>query len=278
MSLIKCYAIGPEEAKKFATEVLRDNFLIEDIVQPGKINFVYTHYDRMMIGAAQPLSRSLKLETYDELRASFFLERREIGIINIGGAGSIKADKQSFDLERLDCLYIGRGAKKVSFESHDKNAPAIYFMLSCPAHQTYPVSRLNQQEILPLQLGSSSAANERTLYKYIHNDGLQSCQLVMGVTVLKEGSVWNTMPPHHHSRRMEVYFYFGLKEDQRVLHLMGGPQETRHLFVANCQAVVSPPWSIHAGCGTSSYSFIWGMAGENKDFSDMDSVAISQLK
>ena len=272
------YALGQNEVKQFSTEEIRKNFLIETLFANDTVQFTYTHYDRMMVGGAKPVGGSVTLDTYPELRADFFLERREIGIINIGGTGSVEVDGNTFTLSKMDCLYVGKGARSVSFASHDGGAPALFYLLSCPAHESLPARLLKKEEASPLEMGSAATANARTIYKYIYLQGIQSCQLVMGLTVLKEGSVWNTMPAHVHDRRMEAYLYFDVPEGQRVVHFMGEPQQTRHLFVGNHQAIVSPPWSIHAGCGTGSYSFIWGMAGENKDYSDMDPVQIPDLR
>ena len=257
------YALGPEEVKKFTTQQLRRHFLIEDLMQDS-IQFTYTHYDRMMIGGTKPPIDQLALNTYAELRSEFFLERREIGIINVGGKGTIEVDGISWILSKLDCLYIGKGTRTVYFSSSSTAEPAQFYMLSCPAHENHPTRLMKKEEASPSELGTTATANHRTIYKYIHMQGIQSCQLVMGLTVLKEGSVWNTMPSHVHDRRMEAYFYFDVPEGQRILHLMGEPQETRHMFIANHQAIVSPPWSIHSGCGTSNYGFIWGMAGKIK--------------
>jgi 4-deoxy-L-threo-5-hexosulose-uronate ketol-isomerase len=267
-----------KEVSQMNTETLRENFLVENIFEPGKINWVYSHYDRMMIGAAIPGSGPLSLETFVSLKANYFLERREIGIINIGGDGTISADGIDIAISKLGCIYIGKGTKEVIFSSNDAANPAAYYLLSSPAHQTYPTRLFTKEEATPATVGSMETSNLRTIYKYIHLDGIQSCQLVMGLTVLQTGSVWNTMPSHVHDRRMEAYLYFDVPANQRILHLMGEPSETRHLVVADRQAIISPPWSIHSGCGTSNYSFIWGMAGENKDYTDMDPVAISDLK
>jgi 4-deoxy-L-threo-5-hexosulose-uronate ketol-isomerase len=272
------YAIGPEEVKQFSTEALRANFLLENLMQDDAINFTYTHYDRMMIGGAKPTANALSLETYPELRSEYFLERREIGIINVGGDGTVEVDGSSYALSRMDCLYVGKGARQVSFASTSAEAPALYYLLSCPAHKELPARLMKKEEATPVELGSTATANQRTIYKYIYLQGIESCQLVMGLTVLKEGSVWNTMPSHVHDRRMEAYFYFDVPEGQRVIHLMGQPQQTRHLFVSNHQAIASPPWSIHSGAGTSNYAFIWGMAGENKDYGDMDPVTAAELR
>ncbi len=272
------YAIGPNETKGYDTNALRENFLLQNLMQPNAINLVYTHYDRMIVGGAMPVDTEVELPQEAALRSEFFLERREIGIINVGGDGKVVTENTSYDLSKLDCVYLGKGTKSVKFSSNNAAEPAVFYILTCPAHKEYESHKMPKEEASPTTLGSIDTANERTIYKYIHLAGIQSCQLVMGLTVLNNGSVWNTMPAHVHDRRMEAYFYFDVKEGHRVFHMMGQPQETRHLVVANHDAIVSPPWSIHAGCGTASYSFIWGMAGENKDYSDMDAVSISDLK
>jgi 4-deoxy-L-threo-5-hexosulose-uronate ketol-isomerase len=272
------YAIGPNEAKQFDTQTLRENFLLQNLMQPDAINLVYTHYDRMIVGGAMPVAKTIELPNEPELRAEYFLERRELGVINVGGAGKVITENGEFELTKLDCVYVAMGTKKVSFSSNSADTPAIFYILSSPAHHAYETRKMPKEEATPSTLGSIDTANERTIYKYIHLQGIQSCQLVMGLTVLKNGSVWNTMPSHVHDRRMEAYFYFDVKEGQAVVHFMGHPQETRHMFIANNEAIVSPPWSIHSGCGTASYSFIWGMAGENKDYTDMDPVGITELR
>ncbi|WEK38208.1 MAG: 5-dehydro-4-deoxy-D-glucuronate isomerase [Candidatus Pseudobacter hemicellulosilyticus] len=269
---------SPKETSSMDTQQLRDNFLMPGLMQDNQVNLVYSHYDRVIIGGAKPAGQAVELPNDPELRADYFLERREIGIINVGGAGTVEADGESFSLNKLDALYLGKGTKKVSFKSADAKAPAVFFLLSAPAHQTYPNRKLGKEEASPVELGDQSTANRRTIYKYIHAAGIQSCQLVMGLTVLNDGSVWNTMPAHTHTRRMEAYFYFDVPEQHRVFHFMGEPTETRHLLIGNHDAIVSPPWSIHSGCGTASYSFIWGMAGENYTFTDMDAVAIADLR
>lgn len=269
---------SPKETRSMDTSGLRENFLIESLMQPEQVTLVYTHYDRMIIGGIEPVSQALELPNHPELRAGYFLERREAGIINVGGKGSILADGHTYELNKLDCLYIGKGVQSVTFQSHDSSSPAIFYLLSAPAHTTYATRLMKKEEVVPVQMGASSTSNQRTIYKYIFEEGIQSCQLVMGLTVLAEGSVWNTMPAHTHTRRMEAYFYFDLDPSQRVLHLMGEPTETRHLVIANHEAVISPPWSIHSGCGTASYSFIWGMAGENYTYTDMDPAPIDSLK
>lgn len=260
------------------TTQLRENFLLENIMQPGKITLVYSHYDRMIVGGVVPEGAAIDLPNEGELKAGYFLERREIGIINVGGKGTVHADGTDHALEKLECVYLGKGTNKVSFSSADAGDPALFYLLSVPAHQTYPNRKMTKTEASPVNLGDISTSNKRTIYKYIHNDGIQSCQLVMGLTRLEEGSVWNSVPPHTHTRRMEAYFYFDLDAAHRVMHFMGEPQETRHLVIANNEAVLSAPWSMHFGVGTSSYGFIWGMAGENKEFTDMDAVAIASIK
>lgn len=276
--MIERNTYSPGEVKKMDTQQLRDAFLVSSLMQNGKLNFVYSHFDRMIIGGIVPAIEKLHLEQYDALKSTHFLERREMGIINIGGEGTVMAGDESFTLNKLDCLYLGRGTENISFASADVNQPAAFFLLSAPAHASHPNTLVQNKDADATRLGAPETSNERTLYKYIHPDGIKSCQLVMGLTMLADGSVWNTMPAHTHNRRMEVYLYFDVKKEQTVFHLMGEPQETRHLTVADQQAVISPPWSIHSGCGTANYSFIWGMAGENQSFADMDFVAINDLR
>lgn len=259
------------------TKALREQYLVDQLFQSDQFQFTYTHYDRMIIGGVMPVKSELTLANPPALRADFFLERREMGIINIGGNGTVRAGGETFTLNKLDCLYLGKGTRDVSFQSQSGDNPARFYLLSTPAHRACPNRLMKAAEANPAQLGGPETANARTIYKYIHLDGIESCQLVMGLTVLEPGSVWNTMPPHTHDRRMEVYCYFDLPDGQRVLHLMGQPDETRHLWVSNQEAVISPPWSIHAGCGTMAYTFIWGMAGENQAFTDMDQVALGSL-
>jgi 4-deoxy-L-threo-5-hexosulose-uronate ketol-isomerase len=272
------YHNSPKETAQMNTDQLRSQFLIENLMIANEVKLVYSHYDRVIIGGCMPLEQETVLPNPDPLKAEYFLERREIGIINIGGKGQITADGTSYSLDCLDCLYLGKGTKTVGFKSLDSKNPAKFYLLSAPAHASYPVQQMTKEQASPVDMGTLQTANNRTIYKYIHADGLKSCQLVMGLTILKEGSVWNTMPAHTHDRRMEAYFYFDLPADHVVLHLMGQPQETRHLVVKNHDAIISPPWSIHAGCGTSNYSFIWGMAGENYVYTDMDAVKIIELK
>ncbi len=260
------------------TAELRENFLVRQLMVDDEIKLVYSHYDRVIIGGAKPVGSTLVLETHPELRAGYFLERRELGIINVGGEGTVTLDEESFSLQKLDCVYAGKGVKNVSFKSNDAASPALFYLLSSPAHQSYPTKKFTKEEAMPSSLGDASTANKRTIYKYIHADGIKSAQLVMGLTVLDEGSVWNTMPSHTHTRRMEAYFYFDVKEEHRVFHFTGQPQETRHLVVANYEAIISPPWSIHSGCGTAAYGFIWGMAGENYTYTDMDPAPLKELR
>lgn len=273
------YASHPNEVKQFETSRLREEFVIETLFTPGELKLVYSHVDRFIVGGVIPLAEQLKLEADPkEMGASFFLERREIGIINTGAAGYVTVDGVQYNMANKDCLYIGIGAQEVLFASEDASAPARYYFNSTPAHKTYPTVKVDINEATPVHLGSITSSNERTIYKYIHTGGIQSCQLVLGLTMLKPGNMWNTMPCHTHNRRSEVYFYFDMPQDGVVFHMMGESQETRHLVVRNEQAIISPSWSIHSGVGTSNYTFIWGMAGENQTFEDMDAVAMNELK
>lgn len=259
------------------TEELRAAFLVDELFQPGRIDMVYVDLDRTVLGSAVPLDEVLTLPTDLNLRADFFTERRELGILNIGGAGLVTADGQIFELSNLDAVYVGRGSRDISFASFDAAAPAEFYLLSYPAHADYPAAKIESRSIEPAVLGSSEKANHRRIARLIHLDGVRSCQLVMGVTTLSAGSVWNTMPPHTHMRRSEVYLYFNMDPADRLVHLMGPAHQTRHIVVANKQVVISPGWSIHAGVGTSSYSFCWGMGGENQVYTDMDPLAIADL-
>jgi 4-deoxy-L-threo-5-hexosulose-uronate ketol-isomerase len=269
---------SPKETSHMDTQQLRSNFLLEGLMRPGKIKLVYSHYDRMIIGGAVPLAEPLILPNETELKALYFLQRRELGIINTGGKGTVTADGVTYEIDKLECVYIGKGTKEVSFSSSDKSNAACFYLLSVPAHHRYPNATMTKAQAVPLQLGEAGTANKRSLYKYIHNDGIQSCQLVMGLTVLDSGNVWNSVPPHTHTRRMEAYFYFDVPDNHRVMHFMGEPQQTRHIVMGNHDAVISPPWSMHFGCGTANYGFVWGMAGENKEFTDMDAVAIKEIE
>jgi 4-deoxy-L-threo-5-hexosulose-uronate ketol-isomerase len=266
----------PGDVAHMSTRELRETFLVETIFEPGQITGTFTDLDRLVVGGAMPLN-SLSLPNHKETGTSFFLERRELGAINVGGPGEIVADGKTFSLDKLDCVYLPKGTQSVSFESADAQNPSKFYFLSCPAHAVYPAAMLKAKDAAPVALGSQSSANKRTIYKFIHQGGIQSCQLVMGFTVLDEGSVWNSFPPHTHWRRAEIYFYFDL--GQKILaHFLGEPQATRHLFVHNEQAALSPNWSIHCGCGEGHYKFIWGMAGENQAFDDMDGVKPIDLR
>ena len=269
------YAINPDGFKSLTTHQLRDAFIIADLFQPDQIRLCYTHYDRFIAGGANPVRKPLSLESFNSLKAEFFLQRREMGIINVGDKGAVIVDGAEFILENKESLYIGRGAKDVIFQP-SKNA--LFYFNSAPAHTSYPTKKTSLETAQTVEIGSQETSNHRTIRKLIVNGTVETCQLQMGLTELKSGSVWNTMPAHTHDRRMEVYFYFNLPANQVVCHFMGEPQETRHLFVKNNQAVISPPWSIHSGAGTSNYSFIWGMAGENLDYGDMDVVQPPDLR
>ena len=271
------YASSPKAVKAYDTTQLREEFLIENLMQEDQLILVYTHYDRYMAGSAVPLS-PIKLETIDPLKSSYFLERREIGIINVGGDGSVEVDGEVYQLTLKDALYIGSGKKEVIFKSDDKNNPAKFYLNSAPAHKTYPTKKVSKSEANKIELGSLETANHRTVNQMIIGGIVDTCQLQMGMTELKTGSVWNTMPAHVHDRRMEIYYYLDIPQDQAVCHFMGQPQETRHIWMQNHQAVISPPWSIHSGSGTSNYTFIWGMAGENLDYGDMDVAKITELR
>lgn len=269
---------SPKETSQMNTQQLRENFLIENLMVAGSIQLTYSHYDRMIVGGAVPTTNPIALPLEEELKANYFLERREMGIINVGGKGTVIADGVNYEIDKLGCVYLGKGTKDVSFSSSDAKAPAIFYLLSAPAHKTYANRKMTKEEAQPVNMGDAVTSNKRTIYKYIHNDGIESCQLVMGLTTLAEGSVWNSVPPHTHTRRMEAYFYFDLDVAHRVMHFMGEPQETRHIVIANNEAVLSAPWSMHFGVGTANYGFIWGMAGENKEFTDMDQKAVAELK
>ncbi|MDZ4795608.1 MAG: 5-dehydro-4-deoxy-D-glucuronate isomerase [Bacteroidota bacterium] len=273
------HQVHPEDFVKYNTQQIREKFLLDKLVAPNTINCVYTHYDRMIVGAATPTIASLTLGTYDALKSEYFLERREMGIINIGSTGTVSVDGEKFVLNKLDCLYVGKGKKEIVFAGTDAGETAAKFIFfSCPAHLEYPVQLMKSADATPAEMGSAETANHRTINKYVHPDGLKSCQLMLGVTNFKPGSIWNTMPSHLHDRRMEAYFYFDLPETQRVIHFMGEPHETRHLFLNNEEAIVSPSWSIHSGVATAAYSFIWAMAGENASFADMDFINIKELQ
>ncbi|TKC06148.1 5-dehydro-4-deoxy-D-glucuronate isomerase [Pedobacter frigoris] len=272
------YAISPNEAKSMDTDGLRKNFLINKIFEADTIHLVLSHFDRYITGGVMPVNETVQLSNPDYLKAGYFLERRELGIINVGDKGTVTADGIAYELEYKEALYIGRGTKSVSFTSADQNSPAKFYINSTPAHCTYPTTKISKKEADIVELGSPETANHRVINKLLVNSVLSTCQLQMGMTELKTGSVWNTMPAHTHDRRMEVYFYFEVPEGQSVCHFMGEPQETRHIWMQNEQCVISPNWSIHSGSGTSNYTFIWGMAGENLDYGDMDHCAINELR
>ena len=272
------YSPDPVRFCRMTTQEVRENFLIESLFAPDEIEMVYSDVDRAIAGSAVPVKGGLALTSADELRADYFCQRRELGILNIGGAGSVTVDGQTYNMASTDCLYVGRGSKEITFASDDAAKPAKYYLLSYPAHAEYPTRHIQVEQAAPVQLGSIEASNKRTIYKCIHPDGVKSCQLVMGFTVMEPGCVWNTMPPHTHERRMEVYMYFNVPAEARVFHYMGKPDETRHIAVADGQAVISPSWSIHSGVGTAAYTFCWGMGGENQAFDDMDHLKIEDIK
>lgn len=271
------YAHHPNDVKKYTTEELRQHFLIPTLFVKDEINLTYTMYDRFIAGGAFPVDKPLQLNAIDELKANYFLERRELGIINVGGKGKVTVDGKAYEIGHKEALYIGRGHKNIYFEATEGEQPYFY-LNSAPAHKAYPAKKVTLADAEVVELGDSRNCNERKINKLIVNSVVQTCQLQMGMTELKEGSIWNTMPPHTHARRMEVYFYFNLEEGQTVSHFMGQPQETRHVFMKNHQAIISPEWSIHSGAGTSNYTFIWGMAGENLDYTDMDGVQPHELR
>lgn len=271
------YTADPTRYARMSAQELRDNFLVE-LFAPDSIAMVYTDVDRAIVGSAVPIKGPLSLGAAPELRAKTFCERREIGVLNVGGAGTISVDGTDYAMAGREALYVGRGSRSITFASADPATPARYYLLSYPAHAVHPTVHVPQSKADVVKLGSRETANERTIYKLIQPGTADSCQVVMGFTVLEPGSVWNTMPPHTHERRMEVYMYFDLPEDGRVFHLMGRPDETRHISVAEGQAVISPSWSIHCGVGTSAYTFCWGMGGENQAYDDMDHLSVGELK
>jgi 4-deoxy-L-threo-5-hexosulose-uronate ketol-isomerase len=271
------YALHPDHVKQLSSRELREHFLIESLFVDNQIQLVYSHYDRLIAGGCKASAQPLFLETIPSLKSTYFLERREIGIINVGGTGIVTADEKTFTLQHKEALYIGKGTKQVSFAGIG-STPALFYFNAAPAHHAYPTRHITLTDAETVQLGSSENANQRTIRKLLVNSVLETCQLQMGLTELAPGSVWNTMPPHTHDRRMEVYFYFNISEGNTVSHFMGEPTESRHLWIQNHQAVISPPWSLHCGAGTSHYSFIWGMAGENMDYGDMDAVKLADLR
>ncbi|KAA6326449.1 4-deoxy-L-threo-5-hexosulose-uronate ketol-isomerase [termite gut metagenome] len=268
----------PDDVKRYDTTQLRKAFLVEKLFSPDEILMTYTHNDRLIIGGAFPVNGALRLETVDLIRSEYFCERREIGIICIDGEGVVTVDGIDYNLQFKDAVYVGRGSKEVIFKSKDAAYPAKFYFASSPAHKAYPTTQITAQMRRSRDLGAFETSNARLLNQIVLNEIVPCCQLQMGLTELKAGSVWNTMPPHTHSRRMEAYFYFKVPEQQAVCHFMGQPQETRHIFIGNEQAVISPSWSIHSAAGTSNYSFIWSMCGENLDYDDMDTFTADKLK
>ena len=276
------YSTNPEDVKRYTTEELRKEFLIQNLYENDKVNVVYSHVDRMVVFGIMPVNKKLSIDegidVWHTFGTHFILERREIGIFNLGGDGSISVDGKKYDLGFEDCLYITKGAKEVFFESKDKNKPARFYGVSAPAHTSYETKLLTIKDANKRPCGDAKTSNKRVINQFIHPAVLKTCQLSMGLTQLEEGSVWNTMPAHTHERRMEVYTYFNIPENNVVFHMMGQGNETRHIVVKNFDAVISPSWSIHSGCGTSNYTFIWAMGGENMEFDDMDNINILDMK
>lgn len=278
MTLDTRYSNHPNDSKRYDTEELRRNYLIEKVFVADEIALTYSHQDRMIAGGAMPVEKELTLGSTKELGTDYFLERREMGVINVGGKGTVVLDGTEYELDFKEGLYIGMGIKEVIFKSADKSAPAKFYLNSSPAHKTYPTVHITKEKANKRELGSQENMNERTINQFIHPAVCESCSLQMGMTELKPGNSWNTMPSHTHERRMEVYFYFELSGDNVVFHMMGQPQETRHIIMHNEQAVISPSWSIHSGTATSNYTFIWGMCGENQTYDDMDNIKNLELK
>ncbi|ERT69151.1 hypothetical protein HMPREF0202_00885 [Cetobacterium somerae ATCC BAA-474] len=278
MRLDTRYANHPEDSKHYTTEELRKHYLMETVFVADEVNLMYSHVDRVIAGGVMPVETEVKLEGCKELGSEFFLERRELGLINIGGSGKVILDGVEYKMASKDGLYVGMGVKEITFASDSAENPAKYYVNSAPAHVAYPTVKIDIANANAVHLGDLENSNKRTIFQYVHPAVCKSCQLLMGMTVLDPNNMWNTMPTHTHERRMEVYFYFNMDENTRVFHLMGQPQETRHIVMANEQAVISPSWSIHSGVGTKNYTFIWGMAGENQTFTDMDHIAMDQLR
>lgn len=272
------YANHPNDSKKYDTNQLREHYMVEEIFSYDKVELTYSHVDRIIFGGIKPVNESLKLEAGKSMGVDYFLERREMGVINVGGEGIVSIDGEEFALNNKDGLYIGKGNKDIIFKSSNPKNPAKFYINSVPAHKEYKTVKIEIEKANPVKMGDNSTLNKRTIYQYVHPNVCESCQLLMGLTILEPGSAWNTMPCHTHERRMEVYFYFDMEEDTRVIHLMGEPTETRHLIVKNEQAIISPSWSIHSGVGTSNYTFIWGMCGENQTFTDMDHISMDTLR
>lgn len=272
------YSQHPQDFKNYTTQKIRDEFLVSNIMVNDEIQMVYSFNDRLIVGGAVPVKKTLNLETIDPLKSGDFLDRRELGIINVGGKGIVTTSDQEFELEYKDSLYLGMGTKNVSFKSVSPDKPAHFYINSAPAHKSYPSKLVKLKDADVAEMGSLETSNARKINKLLVNSVIETCQLQMGMTELQTGSVWNTMPPHVHSRRMEAYFYFEVPKDQAVCHFMGEPDETRHIWMKNEEAVISPAWSIHSAAGTSNYIFIWGMAGENLDYGDMDHVTINEIR
>lgn len=278
MKMEKRYSIHPTQAKQFGTEEIRKNFLVENLFLADEVSLCYSLDDRIIVGGVTPVSTEVKLESHDFIKADYFLERRELGIFNIGDSGKIIVDGEEYILQNRDCLYIGLGCKDIKFVSNAESNPAKFYLVSAPAHKHYPIQHVAFKDVPGDAMGSQETANKRTIRRMIHEKGIQSCQLCMGMTELESGNVWNSMPPHVHDRRVEVYMYFDMKKDAIMFHMMGEPDETRHIVMKNEEAVISPPWSIHCGAATSSYTFIWAMAGENYTYEDMDTFPLSDMK
>ncbi|MCC2315805.1 5-dehydro-4-deoxy-D-glucuronate isomerase [Cellulomonas xiejunii] len=272
------YATSPEQVPGMDTAELRRRYLVPGLFVDDEANAVYTHHDRVVLLGAKPVTGPVALPTFPEIRSEYFLEHREAGVVNVGGSGTVTVDGTTYDLAHGSCLYLGRGARDVTFASVDAATPARFYVVSAPAHTAYPTTLVEAGKGTVRELGDALTSNRRTLNQYIHENGVRSCQVVMGVTTLHPGSMWNTMPAHTHDRRMEAYLYFDLPDDARVVHLLGRPDETRHLVVGNEEAIISPSWSVHSGVGTASYSFVWAMAGENQSFDDMDGFPITDMR
>ncbi|MCR4715092.1 MAG: 5-dehydro-4-deoxy-D-glucuronate isomerase [Treponemataceae bacterium] len=276
------YSVNQRDFKRYTTEEIRSEFLIEKVFLPDDVTAVYSHVDRVVTLGAMPVKSCLDIEKnidcWKNFGVTYFLERRELGIINIGGEGTVTADGKEYDMANITALYLPMGTKKVTFSSKNADEPAKFYMCSYPAHKAYPAKLITKEDANKVPLGSQETSNKRTIYQFIHPKVLETCQLSMGCTMLDTGSVWNTMPAHTHERRMEVYLYFRIPQDNVVFHFMGEGQQTRHIVMQNEQAVISPSWSIHSGCGTSNYTFIWAMGGENREFDDMDNIAITDLR
>ena len=272
------FAVHVDDFKHYDTQKLRKHFLIENVFAPDEVLFTYTHYERLMVGGVMPVNTAVKLESIDQLKSDYFLHRRELGAINIGGNGKVLVDGEEYAINTKEAIYIGRGVKEVAFSSEDSTNPAKFYLNSTPAHCAYPTKKVNKENSKVLHMGAGDTCNERDIYQLMISTVLDTCQLQMGMTELNPGSIWNTMPMHTHSRRMEAYFYFNIPDTHAVCHFMGPAEETRHIWVGNEQAVVSPPWSMHSGVGTANYTFIWGMAGENLDYTDMDFHKPSEIR